>query len=142
MLQGQNETLNMALGENIRRLRRDKHWTQGELADKSGVKVGHISKLERNEADPKLETLYKIMDALQCSPNALLNDVQKTSLDGQLEMVIERLQALPEDDKQTLLRVIDKYCIAVSVQEMMEDTSKGFLGIGRFLGKTEEMGRD
>lgn len=130
----------MAVGENIRRLRRDKGWTQGELSKESGVQLGQISKLERNEADPRLDTIYRLIAALGCSPNALLNDVQKTSLDGRLEMVLEQMQKLPEEDKQTLLRVIDRYCIAVSMQNLIDKTSNNFLGLGGFLGKTEELG--
>ncbi|HEY7886212.1 MAG TPA: helix-turn-helix domain-containing protein [Cellvibrionaceae bacterium] len=140
MLQHEIEGSDVALGENIRRLRRDRGWTQGDLAENSGIRVGQISKLERNEADPKLDTLYKLMEALKCSPNALLSDVKKTSLDGLMEMALERAQQLPDEDKQVLLKLIDKYCIAVSMQGLVEDANKGFLNLGRFGGKTEELG--
>lgn len=139
MLQAQYEELNVALGENINRLRRDKGWTQGDLADKSGIRVGHISKLERNETDPKLDTIYKLMQALDCSPNALLRDIDKTPLDGLMEMVLERVQQLPDDDKRHLLDVIDKYCIAVSLQKMMEKSGERFMGINFSAGRTQEM---
>jgi len=139
MLQHEFEDINMALGENIRRLRRDKQWTQGELAEKSGVKVGHVSKLERNESDPKLETLQKLMNAFVCSSNALLNDVQTTPIDGLIEMAIERVQQLPDKEKTHLLDVIDKYCIAISMQGLIDGTSKTMMGFGRFAGKTEEL---
>lgn len=132
----------MALGDNIKRLRRDKQWTQGELAEKSGVKVGHISKLERNESDPKLETIYKLINALGCSPNALLSDISKTSLDGRLEIVLERVQGLPEKEKEHILDVIDKYCIAVGLQGLMENSQNGgflSLGLSTNTGRTEEM---
>jgi len=139
MLQAEFEGINMSLGENIKRLRRDKQWTQGDLANKSGVKVGHISKLERNESDPKLETLYKVMGAFECSPNALLNDVKSTHVDGLIEMALERVQGLPTQEKRNLLDVIDKYCIAVSMQGMMENNSKTLLGFMQSMGKTEEL---
>lgn len=139
MLQHEYEGFNVALGENIKRLRRDKGWTQGDLADKSGIRVGQISKLERNEADPKLETLYKLMEALDCSPNTLLNDVKKTSIGGLLEMALERMEGLPEDDQRTLLKIIDKYCIAVSLQGMVGDSKNSIFGLSRFLGRTEEL---
>lgn len=132
----------MAFGDNILRLRRDKGWTQNDLAEKSGVKMNHISKLERNEADPKLETIYKLMNALDCSANALLNDVKKTPLDGRMEMVLERVQQLPDKEKSRLLDVIDKYCIAVSMQSLMDNNSKSFLGLNVSLGRTEEMTSD
>jgi transcriptional regulator with XRE-family HTH domain len=139
MLQAQYEAINVALGENINRLRRDKGWTQGDLAEKSGIRVGHISKLERNETDPKLDTIYKLMQAFDCSPNALLRDVEKTPLDGLMEMVLERVQQLPDEDKGHLLDVIDKYCIAVSLQKMMEKSGERFMGINFSAGRTQEM---
>lgn len=131
----------MAIGENIKRLRRDKHWTQGDLADKSGIKIGHISKLERNESDPKLSTLYKLMNALECNANSVLNDVNNTNLDGLFEMALERAQSLPEREKNILLDVIDKYCIAVSMQGLMEENSKTLFGFNQSLGKTEELSK-
>ncbi len=142
MLQDQFSGSIMALGDNLKRLRRDKQWTQGELAERSGIKVGHISKLERNESDPKLETLSKLMHALDCSPNALLSDVGTTSLDGVLEMALERVQALPEEDKTTLLRVIDRYCMAVGMQGLMDSSSQSSLfGLTIWKGSNEEMSK-
>ena len=134
----------MSLGENVKRLRRDKGWTQNDLASKSGVRMGHISKLERNESDPKLETIYKLMGALECSANSLLNDVKNTQLDGLTEMAMERVQKLPEEKKKNLLDVIDQYCIAISLQDLMDNTSKNMFGLGinQSTGKTEELIKD
>lgn len=140
MLQHEYELITMSLGENIKRLRRDKKWTQQELAEKADVQMGHVSKLERNESDPKLETIYKLMAAFECSPNALLNDVKKTQLDGRVEMALERVQGLPEEDKKSLLNVIDKYCIAISLQSMLDNSAKAPFGLNRSQGSTEELG--
>lgn len=129
----------MALGENLKRLRRDKHWTQGDLAEASGVKVGHISKLERNESDPKISTIYKLINALGCSPNALLSDVSETNLDGLVAMAFERAQQLPEEEKSTLLDLIDKYCLAVSMQAILSDERGRFLGNQLVSGATEPL---
>jgi len=139
MLQDKYEIDIMALGENIRRLRRDKQWTQSDLADKSGIRLGQVSKLERNEADPKLDTLRKLINALECTPNELLNDVNESSLDSRLEMVLERVQKLPEEKKEAILMVIDNYCIAEAMQGLMESESKSLFGMTRLAGKTEEM---
>lgn len=139
MLQAHIEDVKVAIGDNLKRLRRDKRWTQGELAEASGVKVGQLSKIELNKADPKLETIYKIINALECSPNALLNDVGDLNLDGRLAMALERAQSLPEPEKNVLLDVIDKYCIAVSMQGLMDNKSNNILGFTRLAGSTEEM---
>ncbi|WP_369817825.1 helix-turn-helix domain-containing protein, partial [Alcanivorax sp. HI0007] len=49
----------MALGENLKRLRKLAGLTQGELAAVADMKLGHISKLERNETDAKVSTIHK-----------------------------------------------------------------------------------
>ena len=129
----------MSIGENLKRLRRDKKLTQGELADKCGIRLGQISKIERNDTDPKLSTIYALINALECSPNALLNDISKTSLDGCLTIAVERMQKLPDRNKNILLDVIDKYCIAESMQYLLE--RKTLFGASFFVGKTEEMSK-
>ncbi|EKO3679029.1 helix-turn-helix transcriptional regulator [Vibrio metschnikovii] len=129
----------MSIGENLKRIRRDKGWTQSELANNCGIRLGQISKIERNETDPKLSTIYAIIKALECTPNALLMDVSKTSLDAIMEIALERMQKLPDEDKEHLLAVIDKYCIAKSLQHMIEHNT--LFGISIFEGKTEELSK-
>jgi len=129
----------MAIGENLNRLRRDKGWNQEELAKKAGISLGQVSKIERNKDKPKLETIYSLINALGCTPNALLNDVKETSTDGRIEMVLERLLELPEKDKESLINLIDKYCLAVAYQKLNENNSGGWLNLVKLAGKTEEM---
>ncbi len=131
----------MSIGENLKRLRRDRNWTQGQLADHCGIRLGQISKIERSETDPKLSTLYALMNALECTPNALLCDTDKTSLDGLLTIALERMQKLPERDKNILLEIIDKYCIAKSMQDIIENEDGTIFGFRSFAGKTKEMAR-
>lgn len=138
-LQDQIEVKKVAIGENLKRLRRDKQWTQGELSETSGIKVGQISKIELNKTEPKLETIYKIINALECSPNALLNDVADMNLDGRMAMALERAQSLPDKEKNNILDVIDKYCIAVSMQGLMDNNSKTLMGFWKTTGKTEDL---
>lgn len=130
----------MSIGANLKRLRRDKKFTQGELADKCGIRLGQISKIERDDTDPKLSTIHALMSALECTPNALLNDISKTSLDGRLAIVLERMQQLPDWNKNVLLEIIDKYCIAESMQSLLD--KKTLFGASFFTGSTEEMAKN
>lgn len=59
--------LTVAIGQNIRYYRRAKRLSQRELGDLSGLGVMQISKLERGVANPKLETLLAVADALRVS---------------------------------------------------------------------------
>ncbi|EKN2778795.1 helix-turn-helix transcriptional regulator [Salmonella enterica] len=127
----------MSLSENIKRLRRDKGWTQGELATKSGIGMAQISKIEKNKTDPKLSTIYQIINALGCSADALLIDTQKSNVDTIMAVALERVRQLPEKDKEILLTVIDKYCIAISLQQLADKND--FFGTSIIKGKTPEM---
>lgn len=46
-----------ALGRNVRRLRKDKGWTQDELAARLKIEQMAVSLIENNRANPTLETL-------------------------------------------------------------------------------------
>jgi transcriptional regulator with XRE-family HTH domain len=105
----------MSLAENIRRLRKDKGWTQLELAEYTGLRVAHISELEKGKGDPKLSTLYKIMHAFKCSPDSLLIDQEKVTTDALLKQALERALALDEAHQRVVLHNLDMYCIAVGI---------------------------
>ncbi len=107
----------MSIGQNIKNLRKEKDWTQQELAEATGIKVAHISKLESDEGDPKLSTLLKLTKALECSPNDLLWNEEISGLSLMLKNYAERCGTLPADDKATLLKIMSKYLQANAFSE-------------------------
>lgn len=112
----------MSLGTNLTTLRRLKSWTQGQLSEASGVKVGHISKLERDDdSDPKLSTIYKLMNALGCSADELLMDKERVGPAGQMQGVFRRAEELPEEKQAIVVDLVDAYCMAHALQSLMGD---------------------
>lgn len=65
------------LKENIKRIRENNKISQRELARKIGMSGQMISKIERGESAPSLETLDKIATALNVTKNDLLGDSEK-----------------------------------------------------------------
>ena len=61
------------LGENIQTIRKHKGMKQQELADKIGINMQSLSKIERGVNYPTFDTLEKIMDVLGVTPNELLS---------------------------------------------------------------------
>jgi transcriptional regulator with XRE-family HTH domain len=96
---------NKTFGGHLKTLRKHKKLTQSELAELSGLKLNHISKLERNEVEPKLSTLIKLKKALKISSNRLMNEEDK-SPEGILISSFEEISRLPEEDKNLINRVI------------------------------------
>ena len=64
-----------SLGENLRTARRRKAWAQDELAERAGVGVTTIVRIERGQIkDPHVSTLRKLAAALGISPEQLLEE--------------------------------------------------------------------
>ncbi len=61
-------------GNNIRRARKAKGLTQKKLGELSGINEVQIRQYELGRANPKIETLEKIADALECSPETLRHE--------------------------------------------------------------------
>ena len=58
------EGMEKRLGHRIRELRKERRMSQTELAEKAGVALMTISRLERGEHDPHMKTLARIARSL------------------------------------------------------------------------------
>ncbi len=61
----------MTVGQNIKRLRKEKGLTQKQLGDKCGLADSAIRKYELGGANPKIETLDKIASVLETTTDEL-----------------------------------------------------------------------
>ena len=60
------------VGERVRRLRNELALTQGELAEEVGITITALSRIERNEAQPRPKTRRRLAEALGVKPRDLL----------------------------------------------------------------------
>lgn len=61
------------LGVNIKKIRSEQGLSQQELADKSGLSLNFIGKIEVAFSKPSLNSVIKIADALEVSVSELSN---------------------------------------------------------------------
>ncbi|QIG79635.1 helix-turn-helix domain-containing protein [Stakelama tenebrarum] len=61
----------LTLGREIRRLRKERHLSQNELADLAGLSRNFISMVERGERAVSVLTILDIADALRVAPAAM-----------------------------------------------------------------------
>lgn len=101
--------------------RRDLDWNQENLAEKSGVSRGHISKIERGDTtNITIEVAYALADALGVSrayligltddphggiPDSELNAEERVQFDALTQEFIHLYQQLDDNKKQTLLNL-------------------------------------
>ncbi|MCD8012516.1 MAG: helix-turn-helix domain-containing protein [Lachnospiraceae bacterium] len=62
----------MTVGENIRRIRREKGWTQAQLANELGISQQMIGQYETIEQPQKIDTITKIASALDVSVSDII----------------------------------------------------------------------
>jgi transcriptional regulator with XRE-family HTH domain len=60
------------IGDRLRDLRKRALLTQRELADKSGVGVTTVIRIERNQVEPHGRTIRRLAEALEVAPEELV----------------------------------------------------------------------
>lgn len=65
-----------AFGEVIRRLRKDRGWTQEQLGFEADIRRTFVSELEIGNQQPSITTIFKIAKALKIKPSELIELVE------------------------------------------------------------------
>lgn len=99
----------MNFGERLISLRKEKNWSQSDLADKAGVSRVIIGRYERNDALPSIEVAKSIADAFNISMDMLIGEGQNAKLDKKALKRMEELELLEDDKKRTLFDLMDTY---------------------------------
>lgn len=61
------------LGKNIRRLRKEKGWSQEQFADEAGVHRTYVSDIERGARNPTIMIVEQLAKPLSVAPGRLLD---------------------------------------------------------------------
>lgn len=62
-----------AFGKNLRAARKKLGLTQEQVAERSGVQAGEVSRIERGKRDPQVSTVEKLAAALELPPGRLFD---------------------------------------------------------------------
>jgi transcriptional regulator with XRE-family HTH domain len=93
----------MSLGQAIRRLRKERGMTLADLAERCDSHVGNLSRIERDQARPSLELLYRLAQALSLSLTDIFSVAEKKQLDSEQVALNATFISLLEQDRQLLL---------------------------------------
>ena len=97
------------IGNRITELRKQKGWSQSELANQIKASREAIGKYERNEAIPSVETAKNIGDVFDVSLDYLVGEVLKPSFDKRMVERLEDFELLAEEDKSHLFALLDAF---------------------------------
>ena len=103
-----------ALGQNIRKCRKEQKLSQEQLAEKVGLSANYIGLIERGEKQPALDTFMDILNALNASADLVLA--------GDLNYVKIKKKTIIEREFKDAMR--EHINIAYSVIEELEKHKK------------------
>ena len=95
-----------AVGKRIKQVRERHDMTQEELAEKVDISASHMSVVERGKKGVKVETLVNIANALDVSPNELLQDVAIHAQTDTANELTAKIMRLPADRRAVALNVL------------------------------------
>lgn len=97
------------IGNRITELRKEKGWSQSQLATKINASREAIGKYERNEAVPSVETAKNIADIFDVSLDYLVGEALKPSFDKRMMQRLEDFELLSDEDKNHLFALLDAF---------------------------------
>jgi transcriptional regulator with XRE-family HTH domain len=97
----------MSFPDRLTTLRKEKRFTQQELADKSGVSVVQIRRYEGGSAQPTMELIKKLAVALSVSSDYLIFDKNERGPDDDLKLQFEAISGFSVEEKKTVKEILD-----------------------------------
>ena len=97
------------IGERITALRKQKGWSQTDLAKTIEASRDMIGKYERNDNLPSIEVAFKLADIFGISVDYLLGKGQHASYDKETIKRLEDIENLDPETRKTLFQVIDTF---------------------------------
>ncbi len=98
------------VGNRIREIRKSKGLSQEELAFKASLNASHFSKIERGEKSATLESLEKIIGALEISFSDFFTDIYSEKSEIKDKTIIDKINSkvstLTPKDQMAIYRLI------------------------------------
>lgn len=99
------KTIQEVLSENLKRIRKNKGYSQQKVGEISGMLASTFSRIEGMKVSPTIDTLEKIANALEVNVSELLKDtaIIKNTLDHR----ISRINSLSDYNQKVVNLMID-----------------------------------
>lgn len=89
-------------GARLRAVRKERDYTQEQLAELTKLSTRHIAGIEKGEANPSFEVLYTIITVLGVSFDAIFNPADE-QMEREIQEITGLYRACPEQGRQLIL---------------------------------------
>ena len=101
------------VGQRIARIRKEKGYTQAQLAEKIGIIQALVSEYERDKLRPYYDVVIRFAMALEVSTDELLGLKPRNGNESKPSLKIVRrmkkIESLPESQQKALFKTIDNF---------------------------------
>lgn len=113
----------MSFRDTFVRLRKQRGWTQAQVADQIGISVGQIKKYEKGDSVPNLHILAQIATTFETSADDFVfgegHSIAEKKFDHELLKRFEMLGQLDEKEREAVLMVIDSIVAKHKLKEII-----------------------
>jgi transcriptional regulator with XRE-family HTH domain len=114
----------MSFGDNLKRIRTNKGFSQGDLAKMIEVHATHISRYERNLTSPNIDVLKKIADALEVSTDKLIYGSDEQIInnkisDTELLQLFHKVQELTNENITSVKAMLKAFVFQKDIQKQL-----------------------
>ncbi len=123
----QDAEIRKAFGARLKELRKHRHWSQKELAEKLDIRFSHLNKYESGMHMPPVEKLMALAALFDTSIDFLItgNETNDQKLHNtRLLKRFEAVQALSSDDQDTIVAVLDAMIVKHRVQGAVQPVDR------------------
>ena len=94
------------LGERIRQKRKDSHLSQETFAEKAGISVNTVSRIEGGQAAMSVEIFAKLVEVLDTDADELLGRRAKAKENDPVETTAARIRRLKPKEQKIVLKTM------------------------------------
>lgn len=115
----QDSPIRKAFGERVKKLRKEKGWTQKQLGNKIGVTYAQLNKYEGGTNAPPIDKLHALASALETTIDYLVTGHLAENMPIYNTRLIQRFQELERftsEDQETVIKLIDALIVKRRVE--------------------------
>ena len=101
--------INKHIGKICQQYRIKNNLTQNQVAEITGLEPRHISQIERGMSKGSIDTVIKLCNAYQITPDIILYDLLDDNVKNTVSIYEENFKRLSKRDKESILYFIDYY---------------------------------
>lgn len=101
--------INIHIGKIFQEYRIKNNLTQNQVSELTGLEPRHISQIERGLSKGSIDTLIKLCNAYQITPDIVLYDLLNDKIKSSISIYDEKFKKLSKKDKETILHLIDYF---------------------------------